>query len=79
LHITTAMPSRANQVKENKDDQEEQEAVEEGEKAGGHEAVVASVRTSNPRKTIGIDCDEMSSPSGCCGARATDFTIDEGF
>ncbi len=33
------MPSRANQVKENKDEQENQKAVEEGEEAGSDQAV----------------------------------------
>jgi hypothetical protein len=50
------MPSRANQARENKNGQEEQKAVEEGKKAGGNEAAVASgVCTDNPQQAVSID------------------------
>lgn len=59
------MPSRANQVKENKDDQEEQKALEEGEEAGSNKAAAASgIRTDNPQQTVRIVCHEMSAPKG---------------
>jgi len=58
------MPSGANRVKENKDDEEEQEALEEGEKAGSNEAAVASgLCTDNPQQTVGIDCHEVARPA----------------
>ena len=66
------MPSRANQVKENKDDQENQKAVEEGEEAGSDKATAASgFRADNPQQTVRVVCHEMSAPGRCCGTRAT--------
>ena len=66
------MPSRANQVKENKDDQEDQKAVEEGEEAGSDQAAAASgFRTDNPQQTVRVVRHEMSAPGRCCGAQAT--------
>jgi len=72
------MPNRANRVRENQDGQEEQEAVEEGEKDGSNEAAVASgVLTDNPQPRVGVVCDEMSAPSRGCGTRAKDFRVKE--
>jgi len=66
------MPSRANHVKENKDDQEDQKALEEGEEAGSNQAIAASgIRTDNPQQTVSIDCHETSAPGRCCGTQAT--------
>jgi hypothetical protein len=58
--------------------QEEQETIEEGEKAGSNKAA-DGVRRANQTQTVGVDCHEMSAPSRGCGTRATDFTIDKGF
>ena len=48
-----------------KNGQDEQEAVEEGEKAGGNEAAVETgLRAGNLPQTLGVDCNEINTPSG---------------